>query len=341
MKLVFFEIEDWEKEYISKNLKISKDLELLFYNEKFDKKLITNDVLGISVFVGSTIDESILEVAPNLKFITTRSTGFDHLKSDLLIEKGVKLGYVPGYGDNTVAEFAFGLLLAVNRHIYEAFDRIKENRDFSIEGLEGFDLKDKTIGIIGTGRIGKEMIKISKGFQMNIMAYDLYPNLELAKELDFRYVSFDELLANSDVISLHIPYTKENHYLINEENISKIKKGAILINTSRGALVDSKALIKGLNEGILRGVGLDVLDGEKETFEERSLVLYGNLQKDDILNILENNVLINTSNVIITPHIAFFTKEAQIRILNTDLANIESFFENFEMKFPIPLLKSN
>ena len=163
MKLVFFEIEDWEKEYISKNLKISKDLELLFYNEKFDKKLITNDVLGISVFVGSTIDESILEVAPNLKFITTRSTGFDHLKSDLLIEKGVKLGYVPGYGDNTVAEFAFGLLLAVNRHIYEAFDRIKENRDFSIEGLEGFDLKDKTIGIIGTGRIGKEMIKISKG----------------------------------------------------------------------------------------------------------------------------------------------------------------------------------
>jgi len=339
MKLVFFEIEDWEKEYILKNLKAPKDLELQFYREKFDKSLITNDVLGISVFVGSNVEEDILEVAPNLKFITTRSTGFDHLKSDSLLKKGIKLGYVPGYGDNTVAEFAFGLLLAVNRHIYEAFDRIKENRDFSIEGFEGFDLKDKTIGIIGTGRIGKEMIRISKGFQMKVIAYDLYPNEELAKEFNFEYVSFDELLANSDVVSLHIPYTKENHYLINEENISKFKKGSILINTSRGALVDSKALIKGLNEGILRGVGLDVLDGEKETFEEKSLVLYGNPQKEDILNILENNVLINTKDVIITPHIAFFTKEAQIRILNTDLANIESFFENYEMKFPIPNLK--
>ena len=339
MKLAFFEIENWEKEYISKNLKVPNDLELLFYNEKFDKKLITNDVLGISVFVGSTIGEDILEASPNLKFITTRSTGFDHLKSDFLMSKGIKLGYVPGYGDNTVAEFAFGLLLAVNRHIYEAFDRIKENRDFSIEGFEGFDLKDKTIGIIGTGRIGKEMIRIAKGFQMDVIAYDLFPNLELAKEFDFKYVSFDELLINSDVISLHIPYTKENHYLINEENISKIKRGAILINTSRGALVDSKALIKGLNEGILRGVGLDVLDGEKETFEEKSLVLYGNPQKEDVLNILENNVLINAKNVIITPHIAFFTKEAQIRILNTDLANIESFFATSEMKFPIPSSK--
>jgi len=336
MKLVFFEIEDWEKEYILKNLNVPKDLEPLFYKEKFDKKLVTNDVLGISVFVGSNVGEDILEIAPNLKFITTRSTGFDHLKSDLLLAQGIKLGYVPGYGDNTVAEFAFGLLLAVNRHIYEAFDRIKENRDFSIEGFEGFDLKNKTIGIIGTGRIGKEMIRISKGFQMKVVAYDLYPNKELAREFDFEYVSFEELLANSDVVSLHIPYTKENHYLINEENISKFKKGAILINTSRGALVDSKALIKGLNQGILSGVGLDVLDGEKETFEEKSLILYGNPQKEDILNVLENNVLINTKNVIITPHIAFFTKEAQIRILNTDLANIENFFENSEMKFPIP-----
>ena len=334
-KIAFFEIKDWEKDYLKQSFADKPELEPVFFAEKFDKNLLPQDAVAVSVFVGSSVKLEDVKDFPDLKLITTRSTGFDHLEFQALSDKGVKLGYVPGYGDNTVAEFAFALLLAVVRKIFNAFDRIKENRDFSIEGFEGFDLAGKIIGIIGTGRIGQQSIKIANGFSMNVVAFDKFPKPELEAQLNFKYVSFDELLQNSDVITLHVPYLPENHHLINREAIAKMKKGVVLINTARGGLIDTTALLQGLNSGQIYGVGLDVFEGEKSVFDEQKAVLYGTSNSEDLMLMAENNLLFTHQNVVATPHIAFFTREALQRILNTDIENIKSFFETGEVKFSI------
>jgi len=340
MKIGFFEIEPWEIDYIKTRINADKrGLNLFFSGEKLNKDNLPQDRSFdiVSVFVGSAIDKETISALPNLKLITTRSTGFDHIDLTAAKEKGIKLGYVPGYGDNTVAEFAFGLILNLSRKIFPAYDRIKETGSFSLEGLRGFDLNGKTIGIVGTGRIGCYMIKIARGFGMNVIAYDVFPKQELCEKLDFKYVSFDELLATSDIISLHVPYTKETHHLINSRNIGKIKKGALLINTSRGAVVETEALIKALNDGILGGAGLDVLEEEGAVQDEKSLLLYGHPEEHNLKTVLANHVLIDMPNVIITPHNAFNTQEALQRILDTDIENIKSFIEKGEPAFAIPI----
>jgi len=326
MKLGFFEIEDWEADYI-KNLLPGFDL--FFSQEKLNKDNLPEqrDFEIISIFVGSSVREEVINAFPNLKLITTRSTGFDHIDLKAAKEKNISVAYVPGYGDNTVAEFAFGLILTLSRKIYEAADRLKETCSFSLVGLRGFDLAGKTIGVVGTGRIGRHMIKIAKGFEMNIVASDVKPDENFAKEAGFKYVLFEELLATSDIISLHVPNIESTNHLINSQNINKIKKGAILINTSRGAVVESEALIKGLNEGILGGAGLDVLEEEGAISDEKELVLYGHPEEHNLKTVIQNHVLIDMPNVIVTPHNAFNTGEALRRILDTDLENIKSFSE--------------
>lgn len=334
-KIAFFEIEDWEREYVKNQL---KNADFFFSKDKLNKDNLPSqkDFDAISVFVGSEVGKEVINSFPNLKLITTRSTGFDHIDSSEAKTKNIKTGYVPGYGDNTVAEFAFGLLLNLSRKIYDAFDKIRERADFSFDGLQGFDLNGKTIGVVGTGRIGKYSIKIAKGFGMNILAYDVYPDKELEKEMDIKYVSFDELLANSDVITLHIPYSESNHYLINSGNIGKIKKSAVLINTARGPLVETEALIKALNEGRLGGYGTDVLEEEGIIKDEKTFLLHGHPEGHNLKTILASHILIDMPNVIITPHNAFNTKEALQRILSTDIENIKFFLEKNETKFPIP-----
>ncbi|MEK7481818.1 MAG: hydroxyacid dehydrogenase [Patescibacteria group bacterium] len=335
MKIAFFEIENWEADYVKQRL---SDVEFFFSKEKLNKDNLPEqkDFDAVSVFVGSEVKKEVIDSFPNLKLITTRSTGFDHVDLKIAKKKGVKIGYVPGYGDNTVAEFAFGLLLNLSRKIYAAADRIKEIGSFSFEGLQGFDLSGKTMGILGTGRIGKYAIKIAKGFGMNVIAYDVFPNKDLEKELGFQYVSLDELLANSDVISLHLPYNESTHHIINSQNISKIKKGAVIINTARGALLETEALIKALNSGIIGGYGADVLEEEGIIKDERAFLLYGHPEEHNLKTALANHVLIDMPNVIITPHNAFNTKEALQRILDTDIENIKSFIEKGETKYPIP-----
>jgi D-lactate dehydrogenase len=234
-----------------------------------------------------------------------------------------------------VAEFAFGLILNLSRKIYEAFDRIRETGSFSLEGLRGFDLKGKTIGIVGTGRIGRHMVKIAKGFDMKVLAFDTQPDENFAKEMDFQYLPFDEVLAQSDIISLHVPYIPATHHLINSENIKKIKKGALLINTSRGAVIETSVLIKGLNEGILGGVAVDVLEEEGAIQDEKTLILYGRPEEHDLKTLIQNHVLIDMPNVIITPHNAFNTREALQRILDTDFENIKSFIEKNSAAYPV------
>ena len=218
MKIGFFEIEPWEADYVKQRL---SGVEFFFSEEKLNKDNLPSqkDFDAVSVFVGSDVKKEVIDNFPNLKLLTTRSTGFDHVDLNEVKNKSVRTGYVPGYGDNTVAEFAFALLLNFSRKIFEAVRRVKQDENFSFDGLQGFDLNGKTIGIVGIGRIGKFMIKIAKGFGMNVLAYDVYPNEALAKEMEFSYASLDDLLANSDVISLHIPYTEANHNFIDSEKI--------------------------------------------------------------------------------------------------------------------------
>ncbi len=324
MKISFFEIEDWEAEYLKSKL---PGHELFFSPKRIDKNNLAEagDFDAVSVFTGSKIDQPVIEALPNLKFIATRTTGFDHIDLVATAGKNIVVSNVPSYGENTVAEHAFALLLSISRKIFQSFDRIKETGSFNQEGLQGFDLKGKVIGVIGVGRIGEYAIRIAKGFGMEVIAYDAFPKAGLEAELGFKYVTFEELLKNSDVITLHVPLLPETTHMINKETLKLVKKDCVLINTARGAVVDTTALIEALHEGRLGGAGLDVLEEEVPTQDERQFLLYGRPEEHDLKKILENHVLIDMENVVITPHNAFNTKEALKRILDTTADNIEKF----------------
>ena len=339
MKIAFFQIEDWEIDHIKQQL---AGHELFFTADKLSMDSLPEqrDFEIISVFVGSKVDQSVLAALPNLKLVTTRSTGFDHIDLPMAQSMNIATGYVPGYGDNTVAEFAFGLILALSRKIYESVDRLRETGVYSYVGLRGFDLQGKIMGVVGTGRIGQHVVRIAKGFGMNVVAYDAFPKPELATELGFEYVPFDDLLGRADVISLHVPYLPTTHHLINMANIGKIKKGALLINTARGAVVETDALVKALADGVLGGAGLDVLEEEGVLADEKTLVLYGHPEAHNLKTVLENHVLIDMPNVLVTPHNAFNTQEAMQRILDTDICNIQEFIGKGVAKCPIPAPKA-
>jgi len=234
---------------------------------------------------------------------------------------------VPTYGENTVAEHTFALILSIARNLKKSHFRVSKG-DFSIKGLMGFDLKGKTIGVVGTGHIGLRIIKMAVGFSMKVLAFDPMQNNFLSEVLGFKYVDLQTLLKESDIITLHAPYNKKTHHLINEDNISLIKNGAILVNTARGALVDTVALTKALDNKILSGAGLDVLEGEDVILEEKQLLMR---KKKDLYNpeklqlMLRNGFLLQRDNVTFTPHTAFYSKEALQRILDTTAENIKSF----------------
>jgi D-lactate dehydrogenase len=324
LKIAFFEVEGWEKEYIKKNFKDKN----LYFLRTLDKDLIKKkeDFDVISIFIYSRINKKVLDKFPNLKFIATRSTGFDHIDIDECKKRNIKISNVPYYGENTVAEHTFALILALSRKIHKSYERTIRG-DFSLEGLRGFDLRGLTLGVIGAGHIGQHVIRIAKGFEMNVLVFDINNNNKLAKKLGFKYMSLDKLLANSDIITLHAPLNKSTYHLINKKNINHIKKGAILINTARGGLVETGALVKALHKGILGGAGLDVLEEEKLIKEERQL-LSRNFPKENLKNLLRNHLLLTYDNVIITPHNAFNSKEALIRILDTTINNIKAFIKH-------------
>lgn len=335
MKIAFFEIFNeiikGEQEVLEKFFKSD---ETLYFKEKLSLKNINlvKDVEIISVFTGSIINKEIIDLLPNLKFINTSSTGFDHIDVDYCRTKGIKVANVPAYGSITVAEFTFALLLTLSRKIYDAYDHLKEDSDFNIIPLRGFDLRGKTLGVIGTGKIGKNVIKIAKGFGMNVVACNLQIDLDFAKEFNFEYKDFSQVIAQADILTLHVPYSKENHHLINKENISKMKRGIYIINTARGELIDTDALVWGLQEGIIAGAGLDVLEGERQLKEETEILSSDTLQKQrNYKTLLEDHILIDMPNVIVTPHIAFYSKEAEEAIIKTTIENIQGFIKGQEI----------
>lgn len=342
-ELAFFETEAWEAEYLQKKL---KGFKLRFFEEVLDKKdlKILNKVEVLSPFIYSKINKDIIDNLPNLKMITTRSTGFDHVDLKEATAKKIKVCNVPFYGENTVAEHAFALILALSRNIHLSHERTMRG-DFRLDGLQGFDLKGKTIGIIGGGHIGQHVARIANGFEMNVLISDPYRDQKLAKKFKFKYATLESLLKNSDVITLHAPYNKHTHHLINRKNIKLIKTGAILVNTARGGLIDTTALVEALRKGILTGIGLDVLEAEKYVFkEERELIcpqFTGHPRQDTewLKTIVEQHVLINSERVIVTPHNAFNSREALIRILDTTIANIIAWANNKKLSNQVFLKK--
>ena len=292
-----------------------------------DTAYTAKNARAVCVFVNDQVDRPCLEVLARqgVELVALRCTGFNNVDVESAKELKITVTRVPAYSPHSVAEHAVALLLTLNRKIHRAFNRVRE-LNFSLNGLVGFDLYAKTAGIVGTGKIGRVTGQILRGFGMRVLAYDPFPNHEWAKQTGVEYAEAPSvLLRNSDVISLHTPLTPETKYTIRAETIELMKPGSILINVSRGALVDTKALIKGLKSGRLAGVGLDVYEEEEGIFFED---LSGEVLHDD-----ELARLLTFPNVLITSHQAFLTDEALTEIARTTVANIsaaggqESFVE--------------
>ena len=255
------------------------------------------------VFVHSQINQKTLSSMPKLKYVVTRSTGFDHIDLTACKERGIAVCNVPTYGENTVAEFTFALLLALSRHIIHAVEATtKKHKDF-IE-LRGFDLAGKTLGVVGCGNIGRHVVRIARGFGMNVVVFDVCPDKAFAKQMGFRYLTLEKLLSSSDIVTLHVPYNAHTRHLLDKKRFSLMKKGAYLVNTSRGGVVDSDALISALKSKKLAGAALDVLEHEENMAGK-------------------NQILLKMPNVLVTPHNAFNSQEAMQRILETTIENIK------------------
>ena len=342
MEIAFFEIEGWEKRFIRNNLKKHN---LTFFSGTLTPENLNElkNTAILSPFIYSTLDKPVLERLPSLKLIATRSTKFDHIDIDECRKRNILVSNVPSYGENTVAEHTFGLILSLSRNLYQAFFK-RMTGDFSEESLRGFDLKGKTLGVVGTGRIGLHVIRIARGFEMNVLAFDVKPNSILAEVLGFTYVPLDELLKSSHIVTLHVPYNEHTHHLINRHSFEIMRKGALLINTARGAVVDTQAMVEALGQGILSGAGLDVLEGEELIKEER--VLFSDSNRAEVMSTIgRNELLLRRKDVVYTPHIAFFSREAQERILEITVRNIQSYEEgrpeNIVNPIPAPSKKSS
>ena len=324
-KIIFFEVNSKEKKYLKK--KFDKNYEVSFYEEELTEanSNLIGDYEIVSPFIYSELTQKVLNKAKKVKLIATRSTGFNHIDIKTAKAKKISVANVPYYGENTVAEHTFAMILALSRNIHRAYVRTTRN-DFTLNGLQGFDLKGKTLGVIGAGSIGVHVIKIAKGFGMKVICYDTRPNHILTELLDYKYVDLDEILKSSDIITLHCPYNENTRHMINMDNIEKVKKGALFINTARNGIIDPKALYYAIEKGIFGGAGLDVFEGE-ELIKEENQMLTKNVSVDHLEAILKRNILLRYENVIITPHMAFDSAEAVERILDTTVENIKAFKE--------------
>ncbi len=320
IKIAFFSTKEYDKKIFDKyNKKYNYEITYLDSKLNAETAPLAKGYDVVCVFVNDVVDKETIKKLKEykVKLIALRCAGFNNVNLKAL-DDSIKAVRVPAYSPNAVAEHATALLLEINRKIYKAYQRTKKY-NFTLNGLLGFDICGKTVGVMGTGKIGKVFCQIMKGFGANVIAYDVYEDKEAEKQIGFKYVPLDTLLAKSDIISLHCPLTKENEDIINDETISKMKKGVIIINTSRGKLVDSTSLIKGLEEGKISGAGLDVYDEESEFFLNDMSMEY---KRDQNLS-----VLLSMPNVIITSHQGFFTKEALNKIASDTCQNIKDIFE--------------
>ena len=317
-KIAFFGAKPYDIASFDKvNEKYNYDIRYYKGHLNPNNVVLTQDTDVVCIFVNDTADAAVIDamVDNGVKLLALRCAGFNNV--DLKAAKGkLPVVRVPAYSPYAVAEYSLALMLSLNRKIHRAYWRTRDG-NFSLNGLMGFDMHGKTIGIIGTGKIAKILIRLLKGFGMRILAYDLYPDMKFAGEEGISYVSLDELYRESDIISLHCPLTDQTIYMIDKDSIDKMKEGVMIINTGRGQLINTNDLIEGLKEKKIAAAGLDVYEEEGEYFYE---------DKSD--KIIDDDVLarlLSFNNVIVTSHQAFFTKEALHNIAETTLQNIEDF----------------
>lgn len=322
--VLFVEAEKWEHDWLVQNCRAGCRVHSRAQRlEELSEADIPPGVNVLSTFINSHVVAEQLDRLGELELVATRSTGFDHIDLQACRQRGVVVSNVPDYGEITVAEHTFALLLSLTRKIHRCYERTIRG-DFSIEGLRGQELAGKTLGVLGTGKIGQRVLRIAKGFGMRLLAHDVSPRPQLAKRIGFKYVTLEELLRRSDVLSIHVPYGERTRHMIDAEAIAKLPAGAIIVNTARGGIIDPQALIEALVSGHLGGAALDVLEAEMAIAEEAEL-LSSSYDMETLRTVVRNHALLRMPNVIITPHVGFNSAEAVRRIIDTTLDNIRSF----------------
>ncbi len=316
-KICFYDTKPYDKSFFEL-YKEEFEFEIDYFETKLNSStaVLAKGYEAVVAFVNDTIDAKTIDTLYDngIRIIGMRCAGYNNIDFKAAFNK-IHVVRVPAYSPYAVAEHAMALLLTLNRKIHRAFNRTREH-NFSLNGLTGFDLHGKTMGVVGTGKIGRVFIDICRGFGLNVIAYDPYP----AADTDIQYVAFDELCRKSDIISLHCPLSKETHYMINKDSIDLMKRGVIIINTSRGALINSEDLLKGIKDEKIGGAGLDVYEEETDFFYED---LSDSIIRDDVLA-----GLISMPNIIVTSHQAFLTKEALNNIAYITLQNLTDYFED-------------
>jgi D-lactate dehydrogenase len=319
MKVAFFSTKSYDRQSFEA-VNVNYHHELIFFDTQLNSEtaILAADFPAVCMFVNDIADAAVLEVLASrgTRLLALRASGFNNVDLPRAAELGIKVVRVPAYSPYAVAEHAVALVLALNRKIYKAYNRVRDD-NFSLEGLLGFDLHGCTVGVVGTGKIGMVFAQIMQGFGCSLLGYDAYPNQQFETIGNARYVPLPELLASSDIISLHCPLLPETHHLINAEAIAQMKPGVMLINTSRGSLIDTLAVIEGIKSGKIAYLGIDVYEQEDELFFQD---LSDTIIQDDTFQLLQS-----FPNVMITAHQGFFTRNALENIATTTLSNITDF----------------
>ncbi len=325
IKIAFFDTKEYDKKLFDEyNRKYGYEITYLESKLNSETAPLARGFDVVCIFVNDLVDEKTINILKEcgVKLIALRCAGFNNVDIKKLGEDLVAVR-VPEYSPYAVAEHAVALILSINRKTYKAYQRTKKY-NFTLNGLLGFDIHGKTVGVIGAGKIGKAFINIMNGFGTRVIAYDKFKDEDIAKKFNFEYVDLDTIYKESDIISLHCPLTDENYKMINKEALSKMKEGVVLINTSRGKLIDTKSLIQELEKGKIGGLGLDVYEDEEDFFLNDMSNSY--IRDEDL------SVLLTMPNVLVTSHQAFFTKEAIQKIAHDTCENIKEFFETGDCK---------
>ncbi len=320
MKIAFFSSKPYDKTFFEAENK-NYGFELNFYETHLGPHIVNaiEDEQAVCVFVNDKVNRQVIEILAKkgVKIIALRCAGFNNVDLEAAKEFGIKVCRVPAYSPEAVAEHTMAMLLTLNRKTHKAYNRVRE-QNFALNGLLGFNLFQKTIGVVGTGKIGKAFINIAKGFGCKIIAYDLYPDQELMNN-GVEYVELDKLFKSSDIISLHCPLTPENHYMINQETIAMMKDGVTIINTSRGGLINTHEAIEALKNHKIGYLGIDVYEQEEKLFFKD---LSAEIIQDDMIQ-----RLMSFPNVLVTAHQAFFTREALEQISEITMRSISEIKE--------------
>ncbi len=325
IKIAFFDTKEYDRKLFDEYNE-NYGYEITYLESKLNSETapLAKGFDVVCIFVNDMVDEKTINILKEcgVKLIALRCAGFNNVDIKKLGDDLTAVR-VPAYSPYAVAEHAVALILSIDRKIYKAYQRTKKY-NFTLNGLLGFDIHGKTVGVVGAGKIGKAFINIMNGFGTRILVYDKFQDENAAREMNFEYVDLDTLYKESDIISLHCPLMEDNYKMINEESLNKMKDGVVLINTSRGKLIDTKSLIKKLQEGKIGGLGLDVYEDEEEFFL--------NDMSNSYIRDEELSILLTMPNVVVTSHQAFFTKEALNKIALDTCENIKEFFETGDCK---------